>query len=349
MNSAGARYTAVVSVRNRPARRSRTGSAAVTCTSLTRPARGVLDKPATSCVPRLADTWDMAVPLRPVAARPGPVPVISTYREHQAAPAVARAVVCTWQGLPGWHRRMRLLPDGCLDLVWDGRHARFARPADRQVRRPVGDTALVIGIRIRPGWAAVVTGTPVRHLPETADLADVWDSTAARQVAAALAAGDSAAACRAVLTDAVATRLASSGGPDPRVLAAVSVLGNPHANVGTAARYAGLSSRQLRRLFDEHIGLPPKILHSILRFQRLRAWLAASGPSPGTLVRAAADCGYFDQAHLCRDCARLGGLTPANFLAASSSPARIDSTVPVASSARTGSKRGVPEANADLG
>jgi AraC-like DNA-binding protein len=223
---------------------------------------------------------------------------------------------------------MRLLPDGCLDLVWDGRHARFARPADRPVRRPVGDTALVIGIRIRPGWAAVVTGIPVSHLPEVADLADVWDSTAARQVAAALAAGDSAAARRAVLTNAVASRLASSGGPDPRVIAAVSVLANPRASIGTAARYAGLSSRQLRRLFDEHIGLPPKILHTILRFQRLRAWLAASGPGPGALARAAADCGYFDQAHLCRDCARLGGLTPAALLAASASPAQIKDTAP---------------------
>ena len=69
---------------------------------------------------------------------------------------------------------MRLLPDGCLDLVWDGRHARFVRPADRQVRRPVGDTALVTGIRIRPGWAALVTGIPVRHLPAVADLAAPW-------------------------------------------------------------------------------------------------------------------------------------------------------------------------------
>jgi len=69
---------------------------------------------------------------------------------------------------------MRLLPDGCLDLVWDGRHARFVRPADRPVRHPVGDTALVTGIRIRPGWAALVTGIPVRHLPAVADLAAPW-------------------------------------------------------------------------------------------------------------------------------------------------------------------------------
>jgi AraC-like DNA-binding protein len=255
-----------------------------------------------------------------MAARPGPVPVISAYHEYQAAPAVARAVACTWQGVPGWPRRMRLLPDGCLDLVWDGRHSRFARPADRPVRRPVGDTALVTGIRIRPGWAAVVTGIPVRHLPEVADLADVWDPPTARQVTDALAAGASEAARRAVLTDAVASRLARSGGPDPRVLAAVAVLGDPRVSVGTAARRAGLSSRQLRRLFDEHIGLPPKTLHSIVRFQRFRAWLAASSPGPGTLARAAAECGYFDQAHLCRDCGRLGGLTPTALIAEPASP-----------------------------
>jgi AraC-like DNA-binding protein len=222
---------------------------------------------------------------------------------------------------------MRLLPDGCLDLVWDGRHARLVRPADRQVHRPVDDTPLVTGIRIRPGWAGVIAGTPVRHLPDVADLADVWDLAAERQLAAALAATVSPAALRAVLTDAIASRLASSGGPDLRVLVAISVLGDPRATVGTAARHAGLSSRQLRRLFDEHVGLPPKTLHGILRFQRLRAWLGASSLAPYTLARAAADCGYFDQAHLCRDCARLGGLTPATLLAASTSPAQISKTV----------------------
>jgi AraC-like DNA-binding protein len=270
----------------------------------------------------------MAVPLQPVAIRPGPLPVISAYREYRPAPAIARAAVCTWQGAGGWPRQMRLLPDGCLDLVWDGRNARLVRPADQQVRRPVGDTALVTGIRIRPGWAVVITGTPVRHLPAVADLADVWDPIGAQELAAALATAASAAACRALLTGAVASRLATSGGPDPRVLAAVRVLGGRRATVVAAARHAAVSSRQLRRLFDEHIGLPPKTLHSILRFQRLRAWLAASGPAAGTLARAAADCGYFDQAHLCRDCARLGGLTPATLRAASAIPAQISTTIP---------------------
>jgi AraC-like DNA-binding protein len=226
---------------------------------------------------------------------------------------------------------MRLLPDGCLDLVWDGRHALIVRPADRLTRRPVGESASVTGIRIRPGWAAVISGTPALDLPGIADLADVWDPATARQLVDALAAAASPAARCGVLTDAVARRLAGHSGPDPRVLAAVSVLGRPRATVSTAAGHAGLSSRQLRRLFDQHVGLPPKTLHSILRFQRLRAWLA-SGPALGSLGRAAADCGYFDQAHLCRECTRLGGLTPATLLAAAASntlPALAGPTAPM--------------------
>ena len=267
----------------------------------------------------------MAVPLQPVAvrSRPGQAPVVSAYRAYRPAPAAAAAVACTWHGIAGWPRPMRLLPDGCLDLVWDGRHARVVRPAARPARRSVGETALVTGIRIRPGWAAVVLGTPARDLPDVADLADAWDSTFTRRLEAALAAAATPAGCRATLTAAVARRLAEPAGPHRGVLAAVSLLRQPSATVGDAARRAGLSPRQLRRLFDDHVGLPPKTLQTILRFQRFRAWLAGSGQPQIPLSQAAAECGYFDHAHLCRDCARLAGVTPSVLLTASPSLAAM--------------------------
>jgi transcriptional regulator GlxA family with amidase domain len=81
----------------------------------------------------------------------------------------------------------------------------------------------------------------------------------------------------------------------------VQELGHPVASAGYAARNANLSTRQLRRRFDDHVGLPPKTLHAILRFQRLRAWLASPSSGVATLARGAADCGYFDQAHMCRE------------------------------------------------
>lgn len=266
----------------------------------------------------------MAIPLQPVASlsRPGTTPVLSAYREYPPVPAVAQAVSCTWQGFAGRPRRMRLLPDGCLDLVWDGQHARAVRPAPRQVRRLVGETALVIGIRFRPGWASVVLGMSLRELPDVADLAQLWNPAVTRGLDAALARAATPAAGRAVLTEAVIARLGRADGPDPRVLAAVERLGQPGGTVADAASHARLSSRQLRRCFYDHVGLSPKTLQTILRFQRLRSWLAVSSPR-ATLAFAVAECGYFDQAHACRDCARLAGVTPAVLLAASAGPATM--------------------------
>jgi AraC-like DNA-binding protein len=258
----------------------------------------------------------MAVPLRPAAARsrPGQPPTLSVYREYQPDPAVNAAVACTWQAVAGWPRSMRLLPDGCLDLVWDGQHARAIRPAARPVRRQVGETAIVTGIRIRVGWAAAVSGIPARDLPDVADLADLWGQAPARRLQAALAAAATPAECRTLLTGAVARRLADSNGPHPAVLAAVRLLGEPTGTAGDAARRSGLSPRHMRRLFDDHVGLPPKTLQTVLRFQRFRAWGQVAGRARIPLGRAAADCGYFDHAHLCRDCARLAGVTPSTLL-----------------------------------
>jgi AraC-like DNA-binding protein len=211
---------------------------------------------------------------------------------------------------------MRVLPDGCLDLVWNGQHARAVRPAAGPVRHPLGGGMEATGIRIRPGWAALVLGLPLRHTQHVTDLGDLWDPAAARCLGAALSAAPTAAARREILTRAIAGRLAQAAEPDPEVLGAVQVLGQPAASVGYAARCANLSARQLRRRFDDHVGLPPKTLHAILRFQRLRAWLASPNSGVATLARGAADCGYFDHAHLCRECRRLADLTPGTLLAA---------------------------------
>lgn len=286
----------------------------------------VLHKPAILSWTVRADTGTMAVPLRPVAVlrRAGQASAVSAYREYRPPAAVASAVACTWHGVAVWPRNMRLLPDGCLDLVWDGRHARAVRPTAGSVRRAVGETTHVTGVRIRPGWAAVILGMPARELPNVADLADAWRPACARRLEAALAAAADPAQCRVIFTQAVAGRLADSPGPHPGVLAAVSLLGTSTATAADAACSAALSTRQLRRLFDDHVGLPPKALQTILRFERFRAWLAVPRRMGSSLGLAAAECGYFDHAHLCRDCIRLAGVTPSTLLAAAPSPALAD-------------------------
>lgn len=70
----------------------------------------------------------------------------------------------------------------------------------------------------------------------------------------------------------------------------------------------GISSRQLRRLFQFYIGDTPKTFSKIVRFQNI----LNSGSAHQSLKnnKAFIDCGYYDQAHFIKDFKNLSGTTP---------------------------------------
>jgi AraC-like DNA-binding protein len=73
----------------------------------------------------------------------------------------------------------------------------------------------------------------------------------------------------------------------------------------------GLSTRQLQRKFKVEVGIGPKLLGRIQRFQHVFSALESSRD----WVQAAVACGYYDQAHLIRDFRELSGEAPAALLA----------------------------------
>jgi len=77
--------------------------------------------------------------------------------------------------------------------------------------------------------------------------------------------------------------------------------------VDAAADAAGLSSRQLGRVFSEQVGLSPKAAARLLRFERAMHLIRASDAS---LADIAFDAGYADQPHLTRDFQALAGASP---------------------------------------
>lgn len=77
------------------------------------------------------------------------------------------------------------------------------------------------------------------------------------------------------------------------------------------ARDAGCSRKYLGSVLSRAVGLPPKSLARIHRFQQVLACLAGSAPD---WSRLAADCGYYDQSHLIRDFQQFTGLAPTLFL-----------------------------------
>ncbi len=97
------------------------------------------------------------------------------------------------------------------------------------------------------------------------------------------------------------------------------------------AAETGWSPRYLQRRLLAETGLTPKAAARVTRFDRARRLLqrrAAAGQA-GTLASLAAECGYYDQAHLAREFRALAGCAPSawlaqefrNFQAAPASPA----------------------------
>jgi AraC-like DNA-binding protein len=80
--------------------------------------------------------------------------------------------------------------------------------------------------------------------------------------------------------------------------------------VETAADAAGISSRQLGRIFREQIGLSPKNAARLLRFERATALISAGDSS---LAEVAAGAGFADQAHLSREFQAFAGASPSAY------------------------------------
>ena len=77
--------------------------------------------------------------------------------------------------------------------------------------------------------------------------------------------------------------------------------------IGALAEAIGCSRKHLVSQFRAQVGLPPKSVARILRFERAEKLLSRSGARP---LEVALACGYFDQSHLIRDFRELAGATP---------------------------------------
>ena len=78
--------------------------------------------------------------------------------------------------------------------------------------------------------------------------------------------------------------------------------------IGDIAEELGWSHRRLIARYRDTIGLPPKLVARIVRFERLAAHVGTDQDIEW--ATAANICGYFDQAHLAREVRELAGITP---------------------------------------
>lgn len=118
-----------------------------------------------------------------------------------------------------------------------------------------------------------------------------------------------------LLDGAIAGRLADAREPSPAVGWAWRRLTETDGrlSIGALAGELGSSRQYLATRFREEVGLPPKTLARILRFQRAIRLLERDDEA--RLTRVAHECGYHDQSHFNRDFRAFAGATPSEFRA----------------------------------
>jgi AraC-like DNA-binding protein len=218
---------------------------------------------------------------------------------HEVAPSpeLAEYVDAYWWSDAESSGTMRILPDGCADVVFDKEGAFVVGAMTRPLRIDAAETIGAFGIRFKPGRAAIALRTPLTLLTDArVPLRDVTKSFPTIDRLETVE-----DALRAILADVKS---------DPRVDAAVDAIirSGGRAAIESIAEASGVSRQHLARAFAHHVGVSPKTFARVMRFRR-----AIELGKRQQWADVAAELGYFDQSHLIADFREFAGETPVPF------------------------------------
>ncbi|HET8781249.1 MAG TPA: AraC family transcriptional regulator, partial [Pyrinomonadaceae bacterium] len=215
----------------------------------------------------------------------------------------------------------RILPDGCVELILNfgerflqhtnnnhpelqPRHFVVGQMSGPILISPSG-TVQLLGIRFHPGGTSPFLRVPMNELTDRVTELASLSTDLERELLNASADEPAISQVEAVLMarlvrgthDSAAMRLAA------RIVSSAGLV-----SIDQLATEAGISNRQLERRFIRDIGVGPKLLSRILRFQQVFRAVERVDPAWASI---AVECGYYDQAHLIRDFNQFAGQTPA--------------------------------------
>jgi AraC-like DNA-binding protein len=255
--------------------------------------------------------WEVARRSPPAALRPYLVAAPEGWEQLRGKPAALREV--PFPGVP-----LILNLGACWEIEGPAtrRETHDSFVAGMHAAPTVVHSAAVwscLELRLTPLGAHRLLGVPMHELANrTIELGELLPR--AVELTARLREAHSWAERFELVEAFLARRLAESAPPSPAIEWSWQRLRGTggRVSIGTLASELGWSHRRLIARFREHIGLTPKTVARVFRFDRAVAALRSA--TPRGLADIAFECGYFDQAHLNRDFRALAGTTPTAFV-----------------------------------
>ena len=190
-------------------------------------------------------------------------------------------------------------------------------PRLKTVRSASTEAVTIVGIRLRPAVAHLLTGVSAERWVGCREPFDRPSGSVGSNLALAISQAASTDAQFDLLESFLVARLAGKE-IDRRVCLALHLIQQSRGalRVSEIARRCGISCRQLERLLGTWVGISPKPLARIARFQ---AALVSAGEQPASeWAYVAAEQNYVDQAHLIHEFSEFTGASPTRFTPLSS-------------------------------
>jgi AraC-like DNA-binding protein len=258
------------------------------------------------------------------------------FQPYRPREPITRFIECIWMARGRVaHKRERVLPNGVVELIVNlgSPHKVLDREdfskqsvykdcwvAGIQTRHlvieAVRETDLV-GIRFKPGGAPAFLRVPLAEITDQVIELDLIDRPLVTELRERVLEARSRAERLACVERVLARRLDESrqGHAAVQFMCRQIQAASGIVPIGDLVARAGLSHRRLMVHFGRDVGMTPKALAQIYKFQNALRHLRSFGVLAPDWGRIAAECGYYDQPHLYHEFKRLSGLTPSEYLA----------------------------------
>ena len=237
-------------------------------------------------------------------------------RFQEAAEKLRPFVGCFWVITADRDAVLQLVPDGSTTIsvqLQDGRLPAWSlrgpllKPDTRRFAAPT----TVVGIRLRPGVAFILTGVAMETFVDRR--IDLTSITPFRDLVAVEPRPRTPAEHIASLEQFLIERLEHAA-IHPVVASVLAELERKRGGLQASelAAHSGVSPRHLNRLMRRWVGYGSKRLATIVRFQATLHEMEQSAQRP--VASLAIENGYFDQSHLTHDTVRFSGATPGDLV-----------------------------------